>query len=184
MKQLGIIMTALIVFAATLPATARPSRRETKPPAPAPNLRRTYTTVPPEAEPLYQLRESSYQDDENYLRANILQKIAKSEANRDLELTCHTLLYVWDYSTETSCSEGTGWGPGKCLNPFNHVFGSTKFIKVNTMSVEAYCVKRSFDQKMLLSLVRQCEASPTMECYQMKDSFKEINPLYRINLKK
>lgn len=145
---------------------------------------RTFTSVPPEAERLYNFHESSTLWSEEELRNAALKKMSEAEAGLDLELNCSAILYVWDTDKKITCYEGTGWGPGGCLNPFNQAFGSSEFRTNRKVSLEAYCVKRSFDQKMLVSLVRQCEANPTMECYQLKDTFKEIQPLKRFNLKK
>lgn len=171
MKNQNFIFTAFFVLASSLSAFAAKS---------TPQTRRQYTSVPPHAERIYMIRESGL--DKDYLKSQVLQEIADKEKKVDLELNCEAILYVWEGSSKLFCSDDQYGG---CLNPLNYVFDPTNNYKsVNNMNVDAFCVKRSFEQKMLISLLRQCEASPSMECYQMKDTFKEILPLYRVNFKK
>lgn len=143
--------------------------------------------IPADATILYQVSGGGiYTGTQNEVIAQVLDSIKSSESNIDPEFKCQNIYYYWAQDSSTRCEEESGWGPGGCINPFNVLFGGSHFVKDREVTVTAYCEARSYDQKVALSLERQCEATPTPECLddKVKTAIASIQPTRRYNVGK
>ncbi len=138
--------------------------------------------MPQTVKALYQVSGSGTEPDP------LFRDIQNNEARLDLDMQCKTVYYKWKADSSTTCSVGDGWGQGNvaCLNPFNHVFGSTHYVTYKSVTMTAYCDPRGYDEKVLISLQRSCETKPELSCLDenVKNALRNINVTQRIDIDK
>ncbi len=152
------------------------------------------TEVPTDAGYLYSMRRSDREyrpsirgEGKQRLIDSALKAIQQKESELDLELKCQTVFYKWTFDSVTTCRQpGTIGAEEKSCNPIYVLFNGYDPTTTRDVSVEAYCQVRSYDQKVLVSLRRRCEQSPTEECLdeKVKLAIQSIQPTVRYDIDK
>ena len=138
------------------------------------------TDIPQTAKIIYQVTATNSDPDQMF------HGIQENESKVDVELQCKTLFYKWDTASSGYCDVRAGWGHGAvaCANPFNHVFGGTHYVSQKTLTMNAYCDPRGFDEKVLISLQRNCEIKPELNCLddKVRTALRGLNVTQRIEI--
>lgn len=156
-------------------------------PSQQPTRSNSNNEIPRDAKLIYQVSEVwETEAGRSWIISRFESKISENEEKLDLDFKCRTVIYQWNIQSGKSCYRGDGWGPGGCYNPFNQIFGTSKFYTETSVTVNAYCQERSYDQKVIMSLQRRCEQNPTAECLNenIRTSFRELQPTLRYNIGK
>jgi hypothetical protein len=145
--------------------------------------------IPRDATVLYQVtwdQNSENTVEKSAVLNQMIADIQSKESSIDIEYKCQAVYYKWNMDRSIKCYRGSGWGLGGCINPFNQVFGSSKFYTGTHASVTAYCAPRSYDQKIVLGLERRCEENPTAECLdeKIKSAIATIQHTVRYDINK
>ncbi len=115
------------------------------------------TSVPPEATPLYGFYQNGRNGAECVL--DLSGAVRNKDTELDVEYKCQTIFYKWSHESTWS--------------------------KVRAQ-VGVYCLERNYDQKVVLSLARRCEANPTEECLseKVKSAIQTVQPVVRYDIRK